>query len=294
MNKHIFFAGITFIFPLVLLYAYSNSDTKWNLFSYEVKKMNGESQSISDGIPDIKIDKIKPIEFHTEVISEKKTGINVLTSSVKNDTIKGIATVDFIPDTTFRSGKQRILLLGDSECGGICYPLYNYCKENNHELVLSFVWNSSGIFNHAYSDTVVKIIEKYKPTYIIFVAGLNEIFARDITKRSHAAQVFAQRIKNIPYAWVGPANYVEDYGINKAFSAAAQPGTFFSSKTLNLPKGPDNKHPSSKGYTVWMDTLATWMTKSSKYPIDFSKKPTKKYNYKGKIITLNAAKFKGY
>ena len=58
--------------------------------------------------------------------------------------------------------KHRILLIGDSECGGLCFPLNDYCEQNGHKLLLTLAWNSATVFNFAFSDTINKIILKYK------------------------------------------------------------------------------------------------------------------------------------
>ena len=160
--------------------------------------------------------------------------------------------------------------------------------------MVSFVWNSATIFNFAYADTVTKIIKKYKPTYIFLVVGLNELYAKDIAKRKKAAMTLAKKLEGIRYSWIGPANYVKDYGINNAFFTSAIPGTFFSSKDLNLPKGSDNRHPNTEGYRMWMDTIATWVSTSAKYPITMNKPLKRKQGIKSKIISLNASKYRGY
>ena len=49
------------------------------------------------------------------------------------------------------------------------------------------------IFNLAYSDTITKIIEKYKPTYLFLVIGLNELYAKFNIKNnvSNAAKIYS-------------------------------------------------------------------------------------------------------
>ena len=184
--------------------------------------------------------------------------------------------------------------MGDSECGGLFHELNDYCVQNKHKLVMSFIWNSSTIFNFAYSDTVVAIINKYKPTYIFIVLGLNEMYAKDLKIRQKAADILAQKLEGIPYSWIGPANYMNDYGINNVFSSAAQPGTFFLSRDLNLPKGKDNRHPNATGYRIWMDTIASWVETKAKYPLVMNVPEKRNSRCRSKIISLNAAKYRGY
>ncbi len=193
-------------------------------------------------------------------------------------------------DTT----KHRILLIGDSESGGLRYPLNDYCLANGHKLVLSMEWYSATVFNFGRSDTIDKIIARFKPTYIFLVFGLNELYARDLKARKIAANQLAKKLRNIPYAWIGPANWDEDYGINKVFKSSADSGTFFLTKNLTLTRAGDGRHPDVQGYRVWMDSVANWLQTSAKYKM--AMKPPRKRGrpFRSSIITLNAAKYRGY
>jgi lysophospholipase L1-like esterase len=190
--------------------------------------------------------------------------------------------------------KQRILLIGDSECGGLCFPLNDYCEQNGHKLLLTLAWNSATVFNFAFSDTINKIILKYKPSYLFIVLGLNELYAKDLEKRKKAADQFAKKIGGIPYLWIGPANFTKDYGINKVFESAAETDCFFLTNNMELPRGEDGRHPSIKGYRLWMDSIAKWINKSAKYKIAMEKPTKSRYAFKSRIINLNAATFRGY
>lgn len=193
-------------------------------------------------------------------------------------------------DTT----KHRILLIGDSESGGLRYPLNDYCLANGHKLILSLEWYSATVFNFGRSDTIDKIIARFKPTYIFLVFGLNELYARDLKARKIAGNLLAKKLRNIPYAWIGPANWDEDYGINKVFKSSADSGTFFLTKNLTLTRADDGRHPDVQGYRVWMDSVANWLQTSAKYKM--AMKPPRKRGrpFRSAIITLNAAKYRGY
>lgn len=304
-NKPLIWAGLTFILPLSFFFWYDFSDATFTFFGFELKKLTQEQ--VDSDVPEKDLSDVKPI-FQADkkdsslVInnpkarnsSTKTTNQDTLSSNTKND--KAEVQKQVVEQITYDlSGtNQRVLLMGDSECGGLCYPLNDYCKANGHELVATLVWNSAGIFNYAYSDTVVKIIEKYKPTYIFIVLGLNEMYARDLSKRQKAAAVLARKLEGIPYTWVGPANYMEDYGINNVYKQAAKSGAFYLTKQLTLPKGKDKRHPNKEGYRIWMDSLATWVSHSARYPLPLALPGKRNRGITGKIISLNAAKYRGY
>lgn len=159
------------------------------------------------------------------------------------------------------STSHRILLLGDSEVGGFKYPLSRYCTANGHQLVGVVEWNSSTIFNFAYSDTIDVLISKFKPTYVFILIGLNEVYAKDLTLRLKAAYLFKKKFEHLPFAWIGPASWIPDFGISDVFLNVAGADNFYPSKHLNLPRASDNRHPSVLGYDIWMDSVGVWMKK---------------------------------
>ena len=289
-------AGISFFIPVFIIYAYSYADQTLMIRGFEVKKLIREKNDLF---------------LKTEALNSNKNirdSAKIIRSATDNNLIiKNIDTLlpnkqgvisDYkqinnsieISDTI----KQRILLIGDSECGGLCFPLNDYCEQNGHKLLLTLAWNSATVFNFAFSDTINKIILKYKPSYLFIVLGLNEIYAKDLEKRKKAADQFAKKIGGIPYLWIGPANYTKDYGINKVFESAAEKDCFFLTNNMELPRGEDGRHPSIKGYRLWMDSIAKWINKSAKYKIAMEKPIKTRYTFKSRIINLNAAKFRGY
>ena len=289
-------AGISFFIPVFIIYAYSYSDHTFIIKGYEVKKLITKKNNLF-----LKSDSLKSNKNKSD--SAKITRISTDNNSlIKNiDTLlpkKQWAISDYkrinnsieFSDTI----KHRILLIGDSECGGLCFPLNDYCEQNGHKLLLTLAWNSATVFNFAFSDTINKIILKYKPSYLFIVFGLNELPARDLEQRKKAADQFAKKISGIPYLWIGPANYMNDYGINKVFESAAETDCFFLTNNMELPRGDDGRHPSIKGYRLWMDSIAKWINKSAKYKIAMEKPTKSRYTFKSRIINLNAVNFRGY
>ncbi|MFM7595133.1 MAG: hypothetical protein ACKO4Y_03035 [Flavobacteriales bacterium] len=189
---------------------------------------------------------------------------------------------------------QRILLLGDSETGGLIYPLNDYCVANGHKLEAVFTWFSASILNFGYSKKVDELIEKYDPTFVIFVVGLNEMYVTDMDRRAEAAQLFRKKLGDTPYLWVGPANFTTDHGINKVFEETADPGCFVLSKDLEIPRGGDHRHPNIEGYKIWMDYIASYIQSNHAYPFNFLPPERTNNKLQGRVILANAAKDKGY
>lgn len=196
---------------------------------------------------------------------------------------------------TFKdSAQHRILLLGDSEVGGFKYPLSRYCNANGHKLVGVVEWNSSTILNFAYADTIEALILKFKPTYIFVLLGLNEVYAKDFSNRLKASYNFKKKFEHLPFAWIGPASWIPEQGISNVFANVAGIENFYFSNRLVLPRASDNRHPSVRGYDVWMDSVAIWMKNRPKWALQFNTPPNGVSSSGFNTVFLNAAKYRGY
>jgi hypothetical protein len=291
----IVWAGLSITLPILLLYIYSCKPEAFSFAGVELKQILGNQD----------------IDAMLATLDEPETPANTVTAAPITDTANsGLAKDSTLPFLTQGSGvftlpayelpvfadttKHRILLIGDSESGGLRYPLNDYCLANGHKLVLSMEWYSATVFNFGRSDTIDKIIARFKPTYIFLVFGLNELYARDLKARKIAANKLAEKLKGIPYTWIGPANWQEDFGINKVYESSAEPGAYFMSKNLTLPRSKDGRHPDNKGYRIWMDSIAAWVQTTAKYKLKMNVPVKRARPYLSPVITINAAKYRGY
>lgn len=297
----IVWAGLVITLPSLLIFAFSISPYTLTLAGWEIKKIqwdqkiddvedfDNESMAASDTMPFQRFTSPSPTSVNPatfDSINPQKIeagGFKVSTSLIPFYN-------PIFTDTT----KHRVLLIGDSEAGGLRYPLNDYCLANGHKLVASVEWYSATIFNFAKSDTIAKIIQRYKPTYIFLVMGLNELFARDLKSRGSAARLLAKKLKGIPYTWIGPANWEEDFGINEVFANSADAGTYFFTKQLVLPRAEDGRHPSNRGYRIWMDSVAHWINTTAKWRLPMKEPNRRARPFRSDVVLMNAAKFKGY
>ncbi len=274
----IVWAGLSIVLPLLVIYIYSCSDNTLKIGKVEIKQVLG-NQDV-----DLLISEIDKSNQNPK-IAQSKTPIDS-----NGKVVKANYFIPELSDTT----KHRILLIGDSEIGGLRYSINDYCRENGHKIVLAVEWYSATTFNFGRSDTIDKIIARYKPTYIFMVLGLNELYAKDLKARKIAANKLAEKIKGIPYTWIGPANWQEDFGINKVYESSAEPGAYFMSKKLTLPRSKDGRHPDNKGYRLWMDSIAAWVQTSARYKLKMNVPAKRARPYLSPVITINAAKYRGY
>jgi hypothetical protein len=227
-----------------------------------------------------------PIIFYSKNYSIKTeiTGDSAITMKDNSaiDTIKSkiknLTNTPFLNDTAREiisgadtSYKEKILLVGDSQLEGLRNPIYEYCVGNNCNLNATILWYGSSTKQWAQTDTLDYYIEKYKPTFVLFVIGLNELFVNDLENRKMYANKILAKFKNhnVKYCWIGPAAWTKDKGVIEIMKT--QVGKlFYPSHILTLGRSDDQRHPSRSAAKIWADSVASFITKNA--GVDFTKK----------------------
>jgi hypothetical protein len=235
-RKNTFLFGLMLVFIIGLLLIYENSDFKITLLNYTLKKSAELEIREKKPNPPIKKRIIAPVKKEIEILQNK-----------------------------------RILLAGDSEAGSIVYEIQKYAVLNGHNLCRTIIWNSASDNTYANTDTLKNNIQRFKPEYIIFVIGLNQVFQKYFDNTKTSIQKILEEFKDIPYTWVGPANWVKDNGINQVYQENIDSGAFFLSGNLILERGTDGRHPSTSGSKKWVDSICYFLTNKAKYRIKMEK-----------------------
>ena len=290
---YLVWAGLCFIVVTALLFMYAYSPFQFTIAGVEVKKLMDSEENEMELEEDILAETIvidSPKIANQDTVAPSPA---MMADSVVEEvaTFPSVIKADSAMDD---STHHRILLVGDSEAGGIKNVLNDYCQSNGHKLVATVEWYSATSLNFAKGDTISKLIARYKPTYIFVLFGLNEVLARDAANRRAMARLFQKRLRKVPYAWIGPTNWGQDFVVTDAFRAAADSAAFFSSKSLVLPKSTDGRHPSLSGYRIWMANIANWLQTSARWKIKMMPPARVGYPRKYRTIVLNAAEFRGY
>ena len=238
-SRLVVIASLNIIIPITLLFIYSNISRNFKIFKYDIGKSN---------------------ELRMPLSLRKKDANSLFGINSYHGPARAVDT-----------SKKRILLFGDSEIEEFEKYFYRYCEKNGDSLVYTIIGYNSTEESFAATDTVDNVIAHFKPDYIVFVMGLNEMFVNDFDKRAEAINKVIKKFNGIPYVWIGPANFAKDMGITDIFMENIDDGCFFLSKDLVLERGKDGRHPSAAGTVVWIDTVAKWLTNSCKYPIKMYK-----------------------
>ena len=148
-RKNTFLFGLMLVCIIGFFFLYVNSDYSAKIFRYDLKKST-----------ELRITKKKPILKKKPIVQIPKK-IEILQN-------------------------KRILLAGDSEAGSIVYEIQKYAVLNGHNLCRAIIWNSASDRTYANSDTLKNNIQRFKPEYIIFVIGLNQVFQRNFDDSKNA------------------------------------------------------------------------------------------------------------
>lgn len=232
------------------------------------------------------------------VIDVRKTSIPKETNPKKNERISLLKKqagsskqkVEALPKPIKTGGLERILLVGDSQLEAMRNPFYNYVTINKHTLAATVLWYGSSSKQWANTDTLGYYIKKYKPTMVVLVLGLNELFVNDFDQRRKNLQKIKNQLtkEGINHYWIGPAAWKKDLGIT-GIMLEEWGDKFYPSHKLVLGRAKDNRHPSNDAAWVWMKAVAKETTKTGvlNLPLPLSKKEKPK---KSPFILLKVPK----
>jgi hypothetical protein len=184
---------------------------------------------------------------------------------------------------------QRLLLIGDSMLEGLMKRVTDY-RIFNHHHQKTVLWYSSSTKAYGSTDTLEHFIRTYKPTFIIMSLGSNEMFFPKIKeKRKIYVENILEDMDTIPFVWIGPPNWKEDTGINDLIEEIIGEDRYFLSKNLSFKRTSDGIHPKHSSSRVWMDSVASWIEKKSRYPIKMAF-PDKRYKKSHNLTILSSPK----
>lgn len=224
---------------------------------------------------------------------DKKIVAKVLYNESENsavDTLSDVSTEEDLIDTTSipDTGKVKILMIGDSMMHGLAVRFNDYCLEQGYDFD-GVIWYSSSTKYWAQKDTLKHYIKRFKPNYLIFVIGGNELFVRDLNDRAEYIRNIEKQIGKIKSIWVGPPNWKKDTGINDSIAKIVGKERFFLSKNLTFDRLSDGAHPTMKSASKWMDSIAVFIQQKSKYPLKLTL-PIKKSNKNPHLVLLKPPK----
>jgi lysophospholipase L1-like esterase len=156
---------------------------------------------------------------------------------------------------------KTVLLIGDSMAEGVGPWLKKKVEEtggrfiDGHERSSTIVWWQG-------SGKLRELLALNHPDIVFIALGANEIFIEKPEIRIPLIKQMVEEIGARPAFWIGPPSWKPDKGLVHVIEENFQPGHFYNSNDLKVPRAPDGKHPTAQGYGTWTDLVWTWYARA--------------------------------
>ncbi|MDT4952559.1 MAG: hypothetical protein QOJ02_697 [Acidobacteriota bacterium] len=152
---------------------------------------------------------------------------------------------------------QTVLLVGDSMAEGVGPWLKKKVETaggrfiDGHERSSTIVWWQG-------SGKLRELLAQHHPDIVFVALGSNEIFLKQPELRAPLIKQMVEEIGAHPSFWIGPPSWKPDSGLVHVIEENFQPGHFYNSNDLKVPRAADGKHPTAQGYGTWTDLVWNW------------------------------------
>lgn len=156
---------------------------------------------------------------------------------------------------------KTVLLVGDSMAEGVGPWLKKKVEAaggrfiDGHERSSTIVWWQG-------SGKLRELLASHHPDIVFIALGSNEIFLQKPEQRVPLIKQMVEEIGAHPAYWIGPPCWKPDSGLVHVIEESFQPGHFYNSNDLKVPRAPDGKHPTAQGYEAWTDLVWTWYARA--------------------------------
>ncbi len=156
---------------------------------------------------------------------------------------------------------KTVLLVGDSMAEGVGPWLQKKVESvggrfiNGQERSSTIVWWQG-------SGKLREMLARHQPDVIFIALGSNEIFLQQPEVRAPLIKQMVDEIGARPSYWIGPPSWKPDLGLVRVIEENFQPGHFYNSNDLKVPRAPDGKHPTAQGYQTWTDLVWNWYART--------------------------------
>jgi lysophospholipase L1-like esterase len=156
---------------------------------------------------------------------------------------------------------KTVLLVGDSMAEGVGPWLQKKVEAvggrfiNGQERSSTIVWWQG-------SGKLRELVALYQPDVVFIALGSNEIFIQQPELRAPLIKQMVEVIGARPGYWIGPPSWKPDLGLVHVIEENFQPGHFYNSNDLKVPRAPDGKHPTAQGYEQWTELVWNWYARA--------------------------------
>jgi lysophospholipase L1-like esterase len=156
---------------------------------------------------------------------------------------------------------KTVLLVGDSMAEGVGPWLQKKVESvggrfiNGQERSSTIVWWQG-------SGKLRELMALHRPDIVFIALGSNEIFLEQPALRAPLIKAMVGELGARPGFWIGPPSWKPDSGLVRIIEENFQPGHFYNSNALKVPRASDGKHPTAQGYQTWTELVWNWYARA--------------------------------
>jgi len=164
-----------------------------------------------------------------------------------------------------RPGETRLMLVGDSLAVGMA-PHFACLSKEQKVPFEALAKVSTRIDQWAASQVLSEHVAQFRPTLVIVSLGTNDAYMMgDVAARQAGPldQLLAKLTAGgAEVAWVGPPSLPgkPNAGLLALLRERIASSHYFASDALPIPRGPDQLHPTARGYAGWAGTIWQWLS----------------------------------
>lgn len=233
---------------LVIIFSYSFSDYDAQVGGMTIEK-NSWAMNVKDFITEDKNNIV--IKYAKKMNADQNITLN------KNEHKE-------IKPKKSKNEKIKILAIGDSMAQGLEPHFLKFAQEYNSTILTKYKIGSSTFF-WSKDGAVIDDIKQISPDLVLIVLGSNEWQGDKNPKLRRAAKKLVEDISGlgISYVWIGPpVKNAQNY--NKMLCSIAQKNCVYDFTDLNVSRGKDKIHPTSKGFAMWSRIILNKIKKEDK------------------------------
>jgi len=158
----------------------------------------------------------------------------------------------------------RLLLIGDSLAVGLGPHLAGLADEEAIEDFLAVAHSGTRIDQWAQSSELDRTLEDFEPTLVLVSLGTNDAAAFGQGAADRQEPYVRELLDLLEEAgatvvWIGPPEMpFDDEELVQLLEDEAP--KYFDSGRYDIPRGPDDIHPTAAGYAGWAGQIWAWLT----------------------------------
>lgn len=158
------------------------------------------------------------------------------------------------------SGKT-VMLIGDSMAEGLGWFLSAKVAGAGGRFVIDS--RDSSTIPGWENELLKEALDRDKPDILFISLGSNELFAQKPDQtRAPLIRQMKKDIGDIPAYWIGPPSWKPDNGLVRVIEQNFQPGHFYDSNGLKVPRRGDGAHPTREGFETWANLVWDWYART--------------------------------